>query len=224
MTRHVFVYGDSMSWGIVPGSRQRLPFEARWPGVLESALQQRGVRVRITEDCLNGRRTVWEDPFKAGRNGRQGIEQRIEAQSPLDLVILLLGTNDFQATHQNQAWHSAQGVAAVVGAVRQAPIEPGIPIPPILIVAPPPVGVPSGLMAEKFAGAAEKGQGAAEAYHRVATETGCAFFDSGTVIGTSPVDGVHLDAEDHRRLGLALAPEVMVLLTQVAVATRGQGE
>jgi lysophospholipase L1-like esterase len=221
--RHVFVYGDSMSWGIVPGSRRRLPFDARWPGVLEGALQQQGVPARVTEDCLNGRRTVWEDPFKAGRNGRLGIEQRIEAQSPLDLVILLLGTNDFQATHQNLAWHSAQGVGAVVGAIRQAPIEPGMPMPPILVVAPPPVGVPSGLMAEKFAGAAEKGRGAAEAYRRVAAETGCAFFDAGTVIGTSPVDGVHLDAEDHRRLGVALAPEVMGLLTEVAAATRRQG-
>jgi lysophospholipase L1-like esterase len=221
--RHVFVYGDSMSWGIVPGSRQRLPFDARWPGVLEGELEHQGLRARVTEDCLNGRRTVWEDPFKAGRNGRQGIEQRIEAQSPLDLVILLLGANDFQATHQNLAWHSAQGVGAVVGAIRQAPIEPGMRVPPILVVAPPPIGVPSGLMAEKFAGATEKGRGAADAYRRVAVETGCAFFDAGTVISASPVDGVHLDAEAHRRLGLALAPEVMVLFAEVAAATKGQG-
>jgi lysophospholipase L1-like esterase len=77
-------------------------------------------------------------------------------------------------------------------------------------------------MAEKFAGAAEKGRGAAEAYRRVAADTGCAFFDAGTVIGTSPVDGVHLDAEAHRGLGRALAPAVVVLLAEVAAATRGQ--
>ena len=58
-----------------------------------------------------------------------GIEQRIEAQSPLDLVILMLGTNDFQATHQNLAWHSSQGLASIVGAIRLAPIEPGMPCP-----------------------------------------------------------------------------------------------
>lgn len=215
--RHLFVYGDSMSWGIVPGSRRRLPFEARWPGVLEGALNQRGLAVRVTEDCLNGRRTVWEDPFKAGRNGRQGIEQRIEAQSPLDLVIVLLGTNDFQATHQNLAWHSAQGVAAVVAAIRQAPIEPGMSVPPILIVAPPPVSVPSGLMAEKFAGAPEKSRGAADAYRQASVETGCLFFDAGTVSRTSPVDGVHLDAADHQQLGLALAPAVETILAEAGV-------
>jgi lysophospholipase L1-like esterase len=215
---HVFVYGDSMSWGIVPGSRRRLPFESRWPGVLEGELRRGGRNARVTEDCLNGRRTVWEDPFKAGRNGRHGIEQRIEAQSPLDLVILMLGTNDFQAAHQNLAWHSSQGVASIVGAIRTAPIEPGMPVPPILIVAPPPVSAPSGLMAEKFNGAAERARGAAQAYQRVADELGCEFFDGGTVCRTSPVDGVHLDKADHLLLGQALAPLVGALLP--AAATR----
>jgi lysophospholipase L1-like esterase len=214
---HVFVYGDSMSWGIVPGSRRRLPFESRWPGVLEGELRRGGRDVRVTEDCLNGRRTVWEDPFKAGRNGRLGIEQRIEAQSPLDLVILMLGTNDFQAAHQNLAWHSSQGVASIVGAIRTAPIEPGMSVAPILIVAPPPVGVPSGLMGEKFHGAAERGRGAADAYKRVADELGCSFFDGGAVIRTSPVDGVHLDEAEHRALGQALTSVVGTLLPAVAV-------
>ena len=217
---HVFVYGDSMSWGIVPGSRRRLPWESRWPGALEIELRRAGRDVRVTEDCLNGRRTVWEDPFKAGRNGRLGVEQRIEAQSPLDLVILMLGTNDFQATHQNLAWHSSQGVASIVGAIRQAPIEPGMPVPPILIVAPPPVSVPSGLMAEKFAGAAERARGAAEAYRRVADELGCSFFDGGLVISTSPVDGVHLDEADHRMLGKVLAPTVNAILPAVQTITK----
>jgi lysophospholipase L1-like esterase len=217
---HIFVYGDSMSWGIVPGSRRRLPFESRWPGVLEGDLRRAGVDVRVAEDCLNGRRTVWEDQFKAGRNGRLGIEQRIEAQSPLDLVILMLGTNDFQAAHQNLAWHSSQGLASIVGAIRTAPIEPGMPVPPILIVSPPPVSVPSGLMAEKFHGAAERGKGTAEAYERVADELGCAFFDGGTVCRTSPVDGVHLDEADHRALGLGLAPVVRALLPVAAARVR----
>src|SRR5262249_30045210 len=98
--RHVLVYGDSLSWGIVPDTRQRLPFDARWPGVMERDLASAGHRVRVVEDCLNGRRTVWEDPFKPGRRGLDGIEQRVEVSSPLALVILLLGTNDFQAVHR----------------------------------------------------------------------------------------------------------------------------
>src|SRR5580765_7944911 len=118
----ILVYGDSLTWGIVPGTRERLPFSARWPGVMESELAKTGQVVRVIEDALNGRRTAWDDPFKPGRNGLIGLEQRIEIHSPLALVILMLGTNDFQSVHQYNVFHSAQGLAALVGAVRRAPI------------------------------------------------------------------------------------------------------
>ena len=136
--QQVLVYADSLSWGIIPETRQRLPFDQRWPGVMEAALLAAGRRVRVLEDCLNGRRTVWEDPFKPGRRGLDGLAQRIEAHSPLALVILMLGTNDFQSMHPHQAWHSAQGTRCLVQAIREAPIEPGMPVPPVLVVAPPP--------------------------------------------------------------------------------------
>src|SRR5262245_55390842 len=110
----ILVYGDSLTWGIIPNTRQRLPFAARWPGVMERALINAGLSVRVIEDCLNGRRTVWDDPFKPGRNGLLGLEQRIEINSPLALVIVMLGTNDFQSVHANNAWHSSQGLAAVI--------------------------------------------------------------------------------------------------------------
>ncbi len=209
---HILVYGDSLTWGIIPGSRQRLEAARRWPHVLERDLRRRGGEVRVIEDCLNGRRTVWEDPFKAGRNGLVGLEQRIEVHSPLPLLILMLGTNDFQSVHQNTAWQSSQGVAALVRAIRRAPIEPGMPVPRVLVVAPPPIRLPAGEMAEKFAGGAEKGSGVGEAYQRVAEELDCPFFDAGRIIRTSDVDGVHLDADQHERLGRELAPVVSGLL------------
>ena len=89
--QHILVYSDSASWGIIPPTRRRLPFDARWPGVMELALLKSGRQVRVVEDCLNGRRTVWDDPFKAGRNGLLGLAQRIEIHSPLALVMLMLG-------------------------------------------------------------------------------------------------------------------------------------
>ena len=200
----ILVYGDSLSWGIVPGTRRRLPFSDRWPGVLEAALLRGGMHVRVMEDCLNGRRTVWEDPFKPGRNGLTGIQQRVEASSPLALIVLMLGTNDFQSVHQFTAVQSARGIGAIVRAIRAAPIEPGMNVAPILIVAPPPAVSPSGDMAEKFANAAAKAAGLSAAYRAVAAEEACAFFDAGAVISPSRIDGVHLDAEHHATLGRAL--------------------
>ena len=203
--QHILVYSDSLSWGIVPTTRKRLPFDARWPGVMEIALTGQRHRVRVIEDCLNGRRTVWEDPFKPGRNGLAGLAQRIEINSPLALVMLMLGTNDFQSMHPHTAWHAAQGIATLVTAIRQAPIEPEMPVPPILVIAPPPILLPRGPIAAKFTGAAGKAAGLADAYRDIASELGCHFFDAGSVTPASAVDGIHLDADQHERLGRALA-------------------
>ncbi len=206
--KHILVYADSLSWGIIPGTRQRLSFDARWPGVMESTLLAQGQRVRVIEDCLNGRRTVWDDPFKPGRNGLLGLQQRIEVNSPLSLVILMLGTNDFQSMHAHNAWHASQGVQALVSAIRSAPIEPGMPLPQVLVVAPPPIATPAGTMAQKFAGGEHKCVGLAEAYRQVCAEVGCHYFDAAAVVHASPVDGVHLEAREHAALGAALAQAI----------------
>jgi lysophospholipase L1-like esterase len=208
----ILVYSDSLTWGIIPMTRKRLAFEQRWPGVLEISLDSAGRRVRVIEDCLNGRRTVWDDPFKPGRNGLVGLAQRIEAHSPLDLVILMLGTNDFQSMHEHNAWHSAQGILALVSAIRGAPVEPGMPVPPILVVAPPAIRTPQGAIAPKFEGGERKCVGLADAYRKVCEEAGCHFFDAGSVVTSSDVDGVHLDLEQHRVLGEALSEVVATLL------------
>jgi len=212
----ILVYGDSLTWGIIPNTRQRLPFEARWPGVMELTLHAGGQPVRVIEDCLNGRRTAWEDPFKPGRNGLIGIEQRIEINSPLGLVIVMLGTNDFQSMHPHNAWHSAQGLAALVQAIRRAPIEPGMAAPPVLIVAPPAIRVPQGPIAPKFLGAEQKCIGLAKAYQQVALQEQCHFLDAGDVTSSSVVDGVHFDADQHALLGRALAEIVGSLVIRSA--------
>jgi lysophospholipase L1-like esterase len=155
---------------------------------------------------------VWDDPFKPGRNGLIGIEQRMEVNSPLALVILMLGTNDFQSVHQHNASHSAQGIASLVRAIRRAPIEPGMPVPSILIVAPPSAETATGTMAEKFADAREKSAGAASAYAAIAGEMSCEFFDAGRITRVSTVDGVHLDADQHERLAHHLIDPVRKLL------------
>jgi lysophospholipase L1-like esterase len=212
--KQILVYSDSLTWGIIPGTRNRLPFYERWPGILENRLIARGERARIMEDCLNGRRTVWEDPFKPGRNGLQGLAQRIESHSPLALVILMLGTNDFQFSHPyNDAWSAAQGIATLVNEIRRAPVEPGMPTPSILIVCPPRIRNPQGDTAEKFRGAEQRGVGLEQTYKQVAADLRCHFFDAETVATVSAVDGVHLDADQHWKLGNALTDIVAKILT-----------
>jgi lysophospholipase L1-like esterase len=176
---------------------------------MENALNVDSRRIRVIENCLNGRRTVWDDPCKPGRNGLEGLAQCIEMNSPLTLVILMLGTNDFQYCHPyKNAWAASQGIAALVAEIRRAPIEPTMPSPPVLIVAPPETQVPKGPIAAKFKGAETRCAGLAAAYSSVAGQLQCSFFDAGSVTTTSVVDGVHLDREQHGTLGRVIADVV----------------
>jgi lysophospholipase L1-like esterase len=210
--KQVLVYGDSLSWGIIPESRNRFRFEERWPGRLEIRLNELGCRSRVVEDCLNGRRTVWDDPIKPGRKGIEGLAQRIEANSPLDLVILLLGTNDFQSMHQNQALDSANGIGDLITEIRSAPIEPTMTHPEVLVVAPPVIQKARGAIAEKFADAENKAIGLNQAIEAIAKKHACHFFDAASVTQTSRVDGVHLDLDQHAALGQRLGPAVKGIL------------
>ncbi|MCG8053533.1 MAG: SGNH/GDSL hydrolase family protein [Candidatus Thiodiazotropha taylori] len=207
--KQILIYSDSLTWGIIPNTRERLAFDKRWPGVFENELLKEGRSVRVIENCLNGRRTTWSDPFKVGRDGSDGLAQVIEMHSPLSLVILMLGTNDFQCTHQNNAWLSAQGTAKLVNLVRQAPIEPGMPVPEILIVAPPEITEPKGYIANKFHGAEKRYGRLPGELETVASELSVRFFDANSVTASSQVDGIHLDAPQHEVLGKAIAQAVI---------------
>lgn len=212
MMKQVLVYGDSLSWGIIPGSRNRFAFNERWPGVMEIELVESGHEVRVIEDCLNGRRTVLEDPGKPGRNGLNGLQQRIEVNSPLALVVIVLGTNDFQSMHDFDALRSADGIRQLVESIRNAPIEPGMETPELLIVSPPPIEKALGAMAPKFINADTKSAGFEKAIEAIAVQQSCHFFAGGSVTSTSKVDGVHLDQDQHLVLGKGLARRVAQIL------------
>ena len=204
----ILIYSDSLTWGIIPDTRKRLPFDKRWPGVFEKSLSEVGKNIRVVENCLNGRRTVWTDPFKEGRDGSNGLAQVIEMHSPLKLVIIMLGTNDFQCTHDNNAWLSAQGMAKLVNIIRQSPMEPGMPVPEIMIVSPPKIIKPKGKIAPKFHGAENRDVGLASELEKVAKENSVYFFDASSVTEASTVDGIHLDENQHLVLGKAIAEAV----------------
>lgn len=203
--QQILVYGDSVAWGMVPGSRNRFAFDRRWPGRLEMHLKSAGLAARVIENCLAGRRTVWDDPFRPGRNGAIGLQEAVEMNAPLSLVVIALGLNDFYNTDCVRAWASAQGIARLVDIVRKTPDDSGQPPPEILIVAPPPIAVETGIYAERFDGAAARSRGLSEAYRLVAEAKGVHSFDLGTVTPASVVDGVHLDEDQHAATAAALA-------------------
>lgn len=207
--KHVLCYGDSMSWGIVPGTRLRHAHDKRWTGMLQQLL---GDDVRVIEECLNGRTTVWDDPFRPGRNGKDLLLPVLHSHAPIDLVIIFLGTNDLQAIYGVGAYESSLGAGVLVDIVQGCRAEPMLVAPEVLLVAPPRVISPAGTMVEKFRGAEEKSSRFTRCYARIAEERGCAFLDAAEFIRPSEVDGVHLDELQHRQLAAALHHRVLDIL------------
>ena len=132
----------------------------------------------------------------------------MEMHAPLALAVVMLGCNDFQSMHEHNAWHSAQGLATVIHAMRTAPIEPGMTVPPVLIIAPPTAGEPQGEIAQKFTGAREKSLGLAQEYEKTAQSLDCMFLDAGEHVLVSAIDGVHLDTDAHAVLGKVVSDVV----------------
>jgi lysophospholipase L1-like esterase len=121
----------------------------------------------------------------------------------------MLGTNDFQCTHEINAWMSAQGTAKLVQIIRQSPIEPGMPVPEIMIVVPPKIVEPKGVIANKFQGAKKRCIGLSTELKNIAKEQSTMFFDTASVTEASTVDGIHLDEDQHHLLGEAIAGVIL---------------
>lgn len=206
--RTILCFGDSNTWGCVPVvddgvTRRFLPGE-RWPGVLRDAL---GPSFWVVEEGLNGRTTAWDDPDEPFRNGLAFLPPALLTHMPLDLVILMLGTNDLKRRFDLSPQQIAEGAGRLVDAVRASGAGPGEAAPAVLLVCPAPLAG-RGLRGDEFAGGAEKSVELAAHYRAVATDRDCAFVDAGEHIRSSDVDGIHLDGTAHRELGHAIADRV----------------
>lgn len=206
----ILCYGDSNTWGYEPGSGRRYSFETRWTGLLQHAL---GPRYRIIEEGLSGRYTVWDEPFRPGRNGAALLQPILESHRPLNWVVLMLGTNDVLHFRDNTAFDAARGASLLIDIIRrtQTGIDDGVP--EILLIAPPPITELSEGLRLKCHGKPAHSLDFAKYYRAVAAEKQCEFLDASDYCEPSPVDGVHLDETGHRNLGAAIAARFKSLET-----------
>ncbi|MBC8129706.1 MAG: SGNH/GDSL hydrolase family protein [Rhizobiaceae bacterium] len=207
----VLCYGDSLTWGYNAEGPSRHAFEDRWPSVLQAAL---GSSVDVVAEGLNGRTTAFDDRLAgADRNGATILPTILMTHAPLDLIIIMLGSNDMKPWIHGNPIAAKQGIERLIDIVRGHDYPLGEPAPSILIVAPPAVSrTGHAEFAEMFAGGDAASERLAALYSALADEAGCGFFDAGAVAKTTPLDGVHLDAENTRAIGTALAPIVRVML------------
>jgi lysophospholipase L1-like esterase len=210
--RSVLCYGDSNTWGCIPlggpEPARRFAPDERWPGVLRREL---GDGWWVVEEGLNGRTTVWDDGLEPFRNGRAFLLPTLLSHQPLDVVVVMLGTNDLKRRFGVSAREIAEGAGLLVDAVRASGCGPAGGPPELVLVCPPPLGR-LGEFADDFEGGREKSTRLAVCFQAIAQGRSCAFLDAGAHISSSDVDGIHLDRDSHAVLGRAVAGVVAALV------------
>jgi len=147
---------------------------------------------------------VWDDPIEGYKNGKEYLIPCLETHNPIDLVVIMLGTNDLKMRFSVSAFDIANGAGVLVDVVQKSATGPSDSAPQVLLLAPPPVARLTDF-AEMFEGAKPKAERFSAHYWRVAQEKGCAFLDTGKVIASSDLDGIHLEPGEHAKLGKVVA-------------------
>lgn len=211
--KRILCFGDSNTWGYDPETFFRYPEEVRWTGRLQAAHPD----WRIVECGLNGRTTAFPDPLEPGRSGLEYLPVALKTHDPLDLVVLMLGTNDAKRRMHVQAEEIALGMERLILTVQATALWGGKSQPQVLVVAPPPMdadGLADSPMADAFdLDSVRKTQRLASCYQALCSRLGAAFFDARTAVAhMGPVDGTHMTAADHAALAQALGAQLEQLL------------
>ncbi|MCI8485343.1 MAG: SGNH/GDSL hydrolase family protein [Lachnospiraceae bacterium] len=215
MKKRIMIFGDSNTWGWNPcndlvSPLQRWDDETRWSGVLQKDL---GEDYLVIPEGLNGRTSVWNDPIEEYRCGKDQIIPCLDSHAPLDLVIIMVGTNDLKCRYTVSAQDIANGVGIIVDKTLHQAGAFNPAGPKVLLICPPPLGhVENGVFAHMFEGNVEKSKKMPPFFQGVAKTYGVEYFDAGTVIESSKEDGLHLQADQHEILGHEIAKIVKKML------------
>ena len=208
MKKRILCYGDSNTWGYIPGRGGRYGEDIRWTGVLASRC---GPDYAVIEEGLNGRTTVFDDPTVPGRNGLAYLAPCLRSHLPLDLVTVMLGSNDLKTIFHANARFIAAGKRRIleeIACFREK--EAG---PKVLLIAPASL-LPSvsSLSMEFDERSQEESALLKDCYRELAADFGCRFLDAGSVCTASEADGLHLDEKAHAQLAGAVYGVVRELL------------
>ena len=202
--KQILCFGDSNTYGLIPGTKERYPWEVRWTGILGEKVKEKGFRV--IEEGLCGRTTVFEDELRDNRRGVAALPMLLETHQPLEKVILMLGTNDCKTIYQASAEIIGKGIEKLIHQIQA--VDKNM---KILLVSPI-------LLAEGVGEAGfdpEFGQESVETsrrlkgvYQKIAERNGCEFLAASDYAKASEVDREHLDESGHSLLAEAIFSKI----------------
>ena len=202
--KNILCFGYSNTWGYIPGTGERFDFDTRWTGVLQNLTEG---EFRIIEEGLNGRTTIRSEQERAFRSGAELLPVLLESHSPIDLLVIMLGTNDLKkrfedsakdiAVHAGQLCRLAYSVERFVASAGQ-----------ILLISPSLVVEIADEEALVFDGAMDKSKALSVNYKAIAEELGVYFFDACSAVTTTDEDGIHWNAKQHYDFAIQLEPAI----------------
>jgi lysophospholipase L1-like esterase len=214
-TKRILCFGDSLTWGWVAVAEgaptTRFPLEDRWTGAMAAVL---GPGYDIIEEGLSARTTSIEDPVDPRLDGSAYLPLALASHLPLDLVVIMLGTNDTKSYYKRTPHEIAVGMSKLVGQVLTSGGGVGTvyPAPKVLIIAPPPLGeITDRWFQGMFEGGVGKTQALAEQYRALASFMKVEFLDAGQHVVTGGVDGIHFTSENNRDLGFVVAAKIQTM-------------
>lgn len=212
----IVCYGDSNTHGYNPETGGRYEYAVRWPGYLQRLLGRE--EYYVIEEGLNSRTTVQRDPcYDDNKSGLDLLPAIIKTHMPIDLLIVMLGSNDMKQRFHMEAAEIARGAALLLSTAKTVSASKSPDGKPcnILLVAPPPI-------TEDLLGGACYGEFGARAlrisselsawYARIAQSNHVYFLDAADIVAPSPVDGLHLTPEGHAALAQAIAHQCRAIL------------
>ena len=221
MLKTILCYGDSNTWGFVPGKanfatqyRERYARHIRWTGRLQTLL---GDQYYVIEEGLNGRTTNLDSPEPPDRNGKRYLAPCLYSHSPLNLVALMLGGNDLKNIYHRTAVDIADAVEELIGIIQTSKYGADMQSPPqVLLIGYPQLANESAGVAygepDMFKDGIKRAKECSALLPQLAKKTGCHYFDMAPFVTLSDIDGIHLDEVGHRIFAEKIAPEIQLIL------------
>ena len=220
----ILIYGDSNSWGLLDDG-QGLRYENRWPEVMCKQLREAlGKDITLIEESLPGRTTAYPDPQEGPEyNGLPFLKPALLSHAPLDMVLIMLGTNDMKARFNANANAIADNLITLAKIVRRAPVGNGpwrdAPTPPVMVIAPANLGNrasdPLWNRYDEWRDGADKMAILPEiitAKIKAHGDNGIYFADANDAVSPSERDPIHWHQDCHHNMGRYMAETLQPLL------------
>ena len=204
---NILCFGDSNTYGYRPDGSGRFDADTRWTGLLQKKL---GTNDRIIEEGLCGRTTVFSDELREGRRGLDTIGILLESHAPVDLLILMLGTNDCKSHYRASASLISKGLDQVIRKARQNASQHF----DLLVISPIHLGHGVGepdFDPEFNENSEVVSRNLAAEYRKVALQNHAAFLNAADYALPSITDREHLDEKGHAAMADAIYDKIIAL-------------